>query len=285
MMKIIDPDLDLDRFFHRVAATERRVLLLDYDGTLAPFRIERDEAVPHPGVREALRSIIDACRSRLVLISGRTIPDLIPLLGLDPPPEIWGSHGWERQFPDGSREIGSPDDTALRAMEIARKELAEEGNGDRCEEKPGCLALHWRGQEDDERYQLENIYRAKWSLLARNYNLSLIEFDGGIELRARGRNKAFVVRSVLSEMGMGSVAAFLGDDRTDEEAFRDLGENDLAVLVREAFRPTAAHLWIRPPDELLDFLHRWMEACGSRVPSGKSSREKGPGIRSGGGFR
>ena len=45
-MQILNPALDLDRFFGQLERAGERVLLLDYDGTLAPFRIRPAEAQP-----------------------------------------------------------------------------------------------------------------------------------------------------------------------------------------------------------------------------------------------
>jgi trehalose-6-phosphatase len=57
--------------------------------------------------------------------------------------------------------------------------------------------------------------------------------------------------------------AFLGDDLSDEAAFRAvrrIGKRGLSVLVRREFRETAAEIWLRPPGELLCFLERWEKA-------------------------
>src|SRR5215472_16009868 len=96
-MEILQPGFDLDRFFAGLGRARKRELLLDYDGTLAPFRVARDQATPYPGVREILGAMQRSGHTRLVVISGRAIADLEPLLGLDLPLELWGSHGWERQ--------------------------------------------------------------------------------------------------------------------------------------------------------------------------------------------
>ena len=56
------------------------VLLLDYDGTLAPFHPDRFQARPYPQVAELLQAIIDAGRTRLVIISGRALADLHPTI-------------------------------------------------------------------------------------------------------------------------------------------------------------------------------------------------------------
>jgi trehalose-phosphatase len=260
-MKVLRPGLNLDGFFQRINYRGKKALLLDYDGTLAPFRIRRDKAYPYPGVGNILETILQDDDTRLVIISGRAISDLLPLLGLDPTPEIWGSHGWERLTPGGSIETATMDPLASRCLESQQVEAEGAGLGDKVEAKPGCLALHWRGLEEAEIRELRRRFLPRWSDACRRFPLSLMEFDGGIELRMSGRNKAFVVDSIRSEMGDNTIMAFLGDDSTDEEAFTELGENDLGVLVRERYRPTTADLWIKPPEELIDFLKTWSERC------------------------
>jgi trehalose-phosphatase len=83
-----------------------------------------------------------------------------------------------------------------------------------------------------------------------------------------GRNKGEAVEAILAEaggQGAGPVA-FLGDDITDEAAFRAvrrLGRLGLAALVRLEWRETAAEVWLRPPAELMAFLERWLQAARS----------------------
>ncbi len=91
-------------FWQKLPLAPEKVLLLDYDGTLAPFKVKRGEAVPYDGVQEILDNILAETGTRVILISGRMIDDLLPLLGLKIIPEIWGSHGFERLLPDGSIE-------------------------------------------------------------------------------------------------------------------------------------------------------------------------------------
>ena len=70
------------------------------------------------------------------------------------------------------------------------------------------------------------------------------------------------MHAILGEMPRDAATAYLGDDLTDEDAFKAIGNRGLAVLVRAEHRPTAAHVWIRPPQELLAFLTQWQAACG-----------------------
>ena len=136
------------------------------------------------------------------------------------------------------------------------------GYSERSEHKPGSVALHWRGMDAPEIRQMREQIEPKWSLIAEGWGLCLNEFDGGLELRVPGRNKGHAVETILDEMGEGAAAAYLGDDATDEDAFRSIKGKGLGILVRERLRPTVADIWIRPPEELLDLLTRWSQTGG-----------------------
>lgn len=260
-MQILNPAVKIERFFAKVEQAEQRLLLLDYDGTLAPFRIERNQAVPYPGVREILEALSEAGHTRVVLITGRWIQDIIPLLGLAHPPEIWGSHGWERLRPDSTYEMMPLDTRFQQGLEEAKAWVEGMGWQERCEQKPACVALHWRGLPQEMITTLRDQAQQYWSFIAQESGLTLHEFDGGIELRAPGRDKGLAVQTILAEMGASPAVAYLGDDRTDEDAFQALGRRGLRVLVRPEFRPTNADLWLKPPEELLEFLTQWKQAC------------------------
>src|SRR3990167_10679800 len=105
-MQTPDPKFNLETFFGRVRSAAARVLMLDYDGTLAASRINPAEAAPYPGVMPLLDEIQQAGHTRVVMVSGRWTKDLVPLLGLKRAPEIWGSHGWERLQPHGEYNVG-----------------------------------------------------------------------------------------------------------------------------------------------------------------------------------
>jgi trehalose-6-phosphatase len=92
--------------------------------------------------------------------------------------------------------------------------------------------------------------------------LRLLEFEAGLELRM-GRDKGGAVEAILAETGTGGPVASLGDDLTDEAAFRAvnaLGTRGLSALVRRERRKTEAQVWMRPPGELRGFLERWARA-------------------------
>lgn len=254
---------DLADFFQRLRSASQRLLLLDYDGTLAPHCVHPQDALPYPGVREALDTLMKNQRTRIVIISGRWTVDLPPLLGLKSMPEIWGSHGWEQLKPNGEYSVARITDAALQDLVEADDWSHEiEALGARCELKPGGLAIHWRGLTPAQIADVRAKIYEMWSLQQLHKNLVWHDFDGGIELRAPGRNKGMVVESLLAQTDAQTAAAYLGDDLTDEDAFKVIHGRGIGILVRPAFRPTAADFWLKPPRELLEFLWQWHKASG-----------------------
>lgn len=267
-MQILRDDLNLDDFFRRLGAAPARVLLLDYDGTLAPFRANPADAVPYPGVVAVLDRIMEAGHTRLVMVSGRWTKDLIPLLALRQTPEIWGSHGWERLQPDGEYNVARINQAALDALVTADDWIDQiELLGGRCERKPGGIAFHWRGLDNNRIAEIRELTFRNWREHNLGQNLSWHDFDGGIELRASGRDKGDVVRMIIGESGDRAVLGYFGDDLTDENAFKAMPDGGISVLVRPQFRPTAADVWLRPPEELLEFLVRWHETALTAPPT------------------
>jgi len=194
-MQVLQQAVKLPVFFEDLRRATCRVLLLDYDGTLAPFCIDPAAALPYPGVSEALDAIMEDARTRVIIVSGRRAKDLLPLLRVKRRPEIFGSHGFERLTPDGDYIVHPRDESALRAFAEAdtwRQDI--EAFGGRCEEKPGCLAIHWRGLPPQNRAYLRERVMERWQWVRHAHGgaLDWHEFDGGIELRVPGRHKGDV---------------------------------------------------------------------------------------------
>lgn len=258
-MRLPDSPL-LQDFWSALATAPTAALLLDYDGTLAPFHINPAEARPYPGVEILLERLGRLPGDRLVIVSGRALDDLCPLLRLDARPEFWGCHGRERRLPDGRHSFTPLPESALQAVAEAEGwTAAVAALGGRVERKPGSLAFHWRGLTPEDQRALERDLETRFAALAQAGALQWHAFDGGIELRAPGCDKGEVVRQVLAELDEDTCVACLGDDHTDEDAFRALDGHGLRVLVRPKWRTTAADLWLRPPEELRAFLARWAD--------------------------
>jgi trehalose-phosphatase len=130
----------------------------------------------------------------------------------------------------------------------------------RAEIKHGGIAIHWRGIPSTEAKNVEVLTRHGWTALAERSGLKLLQFEAGLELRVSHPDKGDAVRSILASLDSQVPIAFLGDDITDEDAFQVLSGRGLTVLIRADYRETAATAWIRPPEDLTDFLERWLAA-------------------------
>jgi trehalose 6-phosphate phosphatase len=248
-------------FLRTVAEASHAVLLVDYDGTLAPFHTKRDQAYPYPRVVPLLQEIVRNGRTRVVVISGRGTTDVLPLLDIRPRPEIWGIHGLQRLKTDGSTEMPRLDEKTLSGLLDADRWLGYQQLRHTAEFKAGSIAIHWRGMSEEDAEDLRARVLLGWRRIAEYSGLDLLDFDGGIEIRASEADKGDAVRTVLSEISPDTPAAFLGDDITDESAFRAMHGRGISVLVRPRWRKTEAQFWLKPPDELLDFLELWLKAC------------------------
>ena len=263
-------------FLEIVARSSRAALLLDYDGTLAPFHADRDRAYPYPGVSLLLQEMVRNGRTRVVIISGRDAEDVLPFLDLHPAPEVWGVYGLQRLRTDGTVEMPQLDDRTLDGLSEADRWLGYLQLRYVAEFKAGSIAIHWRGLSEIEAEDVRSRVTLGWQPIAEHRGLDLLAFDGGIEIRAHRANKGDAVRTFLDEIGEGTPAAYLGDDSADESAFRAMQGRGLTVLVRPTWRETAAQFWLKPPEELVAFFEAWLQACtkNSTVHSGAAAAAK-----------
>jgi trehalose-phosphatase len=248
-------------FFKQVEAAKNRVLLMDYDGTLAPFHVNRLRAKPYPEIPEFLSCIMSSCDTRLIIVSGRPANEVPALLGLYPQPEIWGTCGIEKIHADGRCEEVHVSHKALRTLADAEARLESEGLGQHIEIKLAAVALHWRGLPASDALKIRTKAYRTLKPLAVQPDLMLSEFEEGLEIRLSSANKGDALRGLLSKLDPDIPVAYLGDDATDEDAFRVLNGRGLTVLVGPKRRFTAAQIWLKPPDELLQFLTNWVHAC------------------------
>lgn len=252
----------LERLWSDLATKRQAALLLDYDGTLAPFQSDPAQARPYPEIEPLLNRIGGLPNDRLIIVSGRWLNDLRPLLKLSFEPEMWGCHGRERRLSGGKSTFVPLREAAAAALAQADDwEEAVHALGGRMERKPGSVAFHWRELSPGQRLALQEELSRLFAMLTPADELIWHEFDGGVELRASGADKGQVVRQVLAEMDAGGdyCIAYLGDDYTDEDAFAALGDHGPGILVRETWRNTAATTWLRPPEGIIAFLNRWLE--------------------------
>jgi trehalose 6-phosphate phosphatase len=217
------------------AEPSRSAILTDFDGTLAPI-VERAEKAALPDEARELLVRLTERYGLVAAVSGRRAADVRALIGLDTIAYA-GNHGLELLLP-GENEPSPDPSLAGREGEAAAfiATVAAErfdGTGLRVEDKGPIQALHWRGVEDDAHAE------AAARSIAVEAGRAGLEPRWGrkvLELRpVGGGGKDAAVASLLAEDGIDR-AVYAGDDRTDVDAFRRLGElreaGELVAAVR-----------------------------------------------------
>lgn len=238
----------------------RLVVFLDYDGTLSPIAPRPELAVLPDATRQVLERLAE--RWTTAIISGRALADARELVGLDS--LIYaGNHGLEIEGPAASgisRNLADDyRDDVTRACEQIETDLRDVP-GTLVENKVYSLSVHYRLVGDDDVPRVAaSVSRALQACprLARHDGKKVYELRPDMDW-----NKGRAVRwlhEILEERGGDAYPAYLGDDVTDEDAFRALAGIGVGVLVSETERPTAATWRLRDTDEVRDFLARLAE--------------------------
>jgi trehalose 6-phosphate phosphatase len=248
----------LDAFLQQLKTALSSALLLDYDGTMAPFHVDRNRAFPYPGAISILENIARSSRTKVIIISGRPIVELRALLAPMNNLEMWGTHGLERQLSNGSYSCVPINEEDVAVLAKAQEWIVAAGLLSRAEIKLGGIAIHWRGLSPAEAKSVQSLTLDGWTKIVEQSRLKLLQFEGGLELRVSHPDKGDAVTSILADLEPRAPVAYLGDDLTDEDAFRVLNGHGLTVLVKDTYRDTNADTWIRPPQELIDLLERWL---------------------------
>ncbi|HEY0794845.1 MAG TPA: HAD-IIB family hydrolase [Acidisarcina sp.] len=247
-------------WWDRVRSAAHSVLVLDYDGTLAPFTLDRMKSQPYAGVDERLNRLIARETVSVILATGRSWRELKVVYPTAARLEVWASHGREHATATGEyhfMELTAEQKTIL--SEVMRDPALAALPPDAVERKPASIAIHWRGLEPDEQAMLRKQVLGPFERHVAGGAVALLPFEDGVELRATGRTKGDAVRDIRAGYPADVPIAYLGDDHTDEEAFGAMIPEDLALLVRAAPRGTLASYWVPPPQGILDFLDRWID--------------------------
>lgn len=242
----------------RLRSARRRVLLLDFDGTLAPIRRKPG----HVRLSKAARRLLVLLRDRgtvLGVVSGRSLEDLERLIGL---PGLWyvGSHGYRLQPPKGALIL------LATSAERRRVRLAGQWLRRRLRGTPGVvldwkhssLAVHYRAASPRNAARAEELVR---EALRRDPHLHVISGKKVWELLpgdAVDKGSAVARLLKLEHAGPHDVVAYVGDDTTDESVFRRL-RNGFTIVVG-CKTNTAARYSLKSPGEVRTFLRRWLEA-------------------------
>ena len=233
----------------------RPVLFLDYDGTLTPIVSRPEDARLSPDMKATLQRLAEVMP--VVLISGRARTDLQKRTGLHGV-VLAGSHGFDIAGPNvKAMEVGAAHKETLREAAQELHKLAMHVPGVAVEDKTLSVAVHYRRvDKSDVQRVLSAVDEVLGRLpaLERHYGKKVIELRPAVDWD-KGRAVSWLLGHIDLD-GAEPAAIFLGDDRTDEDAFAAVAENGIGILIASAPRPTNARYSLRNVQEVKAFLDR-----------------------------
>jgi trehalose 6-phosphate phosphatase len=241
----------------------RLLLFLDYDGTLVRIRKTPEQAVLGPRRKRFLERL--ARRTFVCVVSGRSLGDVRRLAAARGVAYV-GNHGLE--IADGRWRWVHPEASRLKpvlAAALADVRRAARGfPGVFVENKGLTGSVHYRLMAARRYPELKRIVAGE--IGKRGLDLKMTEGKKVFEVRPRVPwDKGKGVREILRRRGAKppAVSVYIGDDRTDEDAFRVLGRRDITVLVGPR-RPTLARFRLDGVPEVWRFLRALDGLLGSR---------------------
>jgi trehalose 6-phosphate phosphatase len=243
----------------RCETAPRLWLGLDYDGTLVPLAARPEEARPTPDLCLLLSRLAQIPSVEVVIMSGRPLADLCSLV---PVPGIAyvGTHGLEIRTATGKTRSLMSAGAFTAVMARLRRDIeaiVSDRPGFLVEDKRHALALHYRlAQAEDSEWKVAQFLAAVRAYQGRGVALEVLHGKKVVEVRPVGVNKGKAVQSLLEHRDNAILPLYVGDDTTDEDAFRILNDRGLTILVADPPRRTAAHYYLKDPDEVFEFLVR-----------------------------
>lgn len=235
----------------------RMLLGLDFDGTLAPIVPRPEDAAMPPGTRAVLEDLASRADTLVALVSGRGLEDLRQRVGVDTA-FYAGNHGLEIDGPGVHRlhpgAADAADTLAALAADLCRG--LEDIAGVIVEDKGLTLSVHYRMVADaaDAAAVEETVRRTCEGVpgVRLTRGKKVVEVRPDVDWH-KGRALAFL-RDTLLPGEAAAPALFIGDDRTDEDAFRMVGDAGFAIFVGTPPATTAAHAALASTDEVAEFL-------------------------------
>ena len=234
---------------------DRLAVFLDYDGTLTPIVSHPEDAWLSDSMRQTLRSL--AARVPVAILSGRDLDDVRGRVHVDGIVYA-GSHGFDIAGAGGlRRELGAAYLSVLDAAETELREALDEIPGAQLERKHFSVAAHYRNVNENDAFK---VALAVDAVAARHRELRKMDGKKVYELLPDiDWNKGKAVIWLLETLGLerrNVLPIYIGDDRTDEDAFRAIEKRGVAILVSEQPQITAASYWLNNPEEVEHFLQK-----------------------------
>jgi trehalose-phosphatase len=266
----------LESFHSRIRSAEKIFLFLDYDGTLTDIVARPEDAYLSPEMKATLLALSTIPRLTLAVVSGRSLEDVRNRVGLKGI-HYSGSHGLEVSYPShGTRQLISENrvETLRMICDRLKRQLGAI-EGIFVEEKKCTVAVHYRNA--DPGCIAHILATVRQEIRDADGPFELTEGKKVFEIKPKSTlNKGTAVLDILSsDDRAGAVSIYVGDDRTDEDAFKALAGRGITVFVgTPGLFVSSAQYYANDPSEVRQLLETIQEELsGASSPFFISNRE------------
>ena len=246
------------------ARARRRLLMLDYDGTLVPLAKRPQQAAPPPVVLDLLRILASDPKNCVAVLSGRTSDNLERWLGNIPGLWLAAEHGAELRSPSGLHwEQLRPQvstDWKTTVMPIL-EHFMDRTPGSFVEEKKNALVWHYRMADPEFGEWLANELVAMLEAMLADTELRAFRGEKIVEIKPVWANKGEVLERLLSACSAPDFIFAAGDDRTDEDLFERLQADAWTIHIGQG--PTRASFVVTDVDSLRKVLDMFAEVVNT----------------------
>lgn len=243
------------------------VIMLDVDGTLAPLAPRPDAAVVPAETRRAIATLAARDGVQVVLVSGRAAADARRMVSAL---HVWviGNHGFEITGPDGEelvdQQVAHYRPIVAQAARRLEPQVAHVP-GVFLEDKGWTLSVHYRIADPAVVPRLRAAVEDVVAQLGLRLTLGKQVLEIRPPVRVDKGTAVLLLGRQLGGLDDAGACVFIGDDQTDEDAFRALrARSPRAITVRvlhgDESTPTAAEFSACDPIEVrafLEWLVRW----------------------------
>ena len=241
-------------------------VFLDFDGTVTPIVDNPADARLEAPMRAALEALAGCDNTLLVFVSGRSVNDLQQRVEI-PNVVYAGNHGLEI-----SGRLNFVEPSALAKRELLKRLVDVLGGSLRhvpgawVEDKTLTATVHYRQAAPRDERAIANIVHGALAHHSALFQLNTGKKVFEIVPRTKWHKGAAVCWINARLAGPGAVSVYIGDDRTDEDAFVGLPD-EITIRVGE-FETTAARYFVDGPEQVETFL-KWLGRTRSQASEGR----------------
>lgn len=249
----------INTIFNKIKKTDKVLLFLDYDGTLVSFKNRPQDVITPDKVKSVLNKLTQNQQFIIFIITGRMLHEIKKLLGIQGL-SYAALHGLQIEL-SNEKSFFWEEAEKIRPLLEKLKETSLKGfkneKGIYIEDKEFTLAFHYRLLTDEK---IKDFVEKFEKIVKENDVNNMLEMIHGakvVEVRPQGWNKGKAVELILNNVVKTSniLPIYIGDDTTDEDAFRHIGNQGLTIWVtHNSKRTTTAQYWLKDPDEVIVFL-------------------------------